>query len=84
MSLFSPTISNLLVSPFTRKFLTEDFFDDFTEPSREQEVFSTHHQVLTIHSYRQVYDRKPAPYIRTGRLLSEGTEENKIVTPSRL
>ena len=55
MSLFSPTISNLLVSPFTRKFLTEDFFDDFTEPSREQEVFSTHHQVLTIHSYRQVF-----------------------------
>ena len=84
MSLFSPTISNLLVSPFTRKSLTEGFFDDFTEPSREQEVFSTHHQVLTIHSYRQVYDRKPAPYIRTGRILSEGTEENKIVTPSRL
>ena len=84
MSLFSPTISNLLVSPFNRKFLTEDFFDDFTEPSREQEVFSTHHQILTIHSYRQVYDRKPASYIRTGRLLTEGTEENKIVTPSKL
>ena len=84
MSLFSPTISNLLVSPFTRKFLTEDFFDDFTEPSGEQEVFSTNHQILTVHSYRQVYDRNPAPYNRTGRLLTEGTEENKIVTPSKL
>ena len=46
MSLFSPIISNLLTSPFTRKFLTEDFFDEFTEPSRGQEVFSTHHQTI--------------------------------------
>ena len=57
MSLFSPTISNLLVSPFTRKFLTEGFFDDFTEPSREQEVFSTHHQVLTIHQRLHFFGR---------------------------
>lgn len=84
MSLFSPIISNLLTSPFTRKFLTEISLMSLLNRAGGRKYSPHIIRLLTIHSYRQVYDRKPAPYIRTGRLLTEGTEENKIVTRSKL